>query len=130
MIVYGTLGGESCRHKEYVYRIPLLSPICYQRTEEELTVQEKHINVLVGIDMKKVDFPTLKYKEVARYRFESEENKYGQKIVKLFMTATEYTMAKKDRQVGEWIFTGPDYDYVTISKDEVLDKLLKEGACI
>jgi hypothetical protein len=130
MVIHGRIKGERCKYKEFVYRVPIQEPVSLQITEEMLSVQDRYINALAGIDMKKVRMPTLRVQEIAHYRFEIDSNKYGQQIVKLFLRPTQYTLAKSDKQVGEWVFTGPDFDmhnYPDKSIDDVfqLNNLLK-----
>jgi hypothetical protein len=110
MDIHGRIKGECCKYKEFVYKIPIREPVSLQITEEILSVHERYINALAGIDMKKVSMPTFRVQEIAHYRFRIEANEYNQRVVKLFLCPTMYTMAKHEKQVCEWTFTGPDFD--------------------
>lgn len=126
MMVYGSIKGEQCRHRGFVYLIPEYVQVSWKRTGDELSITEKYINALSGIDMKAVHPPNMKYQEVADYKFAVEgRDKFNRKVIKLYMCPNEYTIESKERQVGEWYLSGPEYDHI---KNEVFDEMLKQAA--
>jgi len=127
MIVFYKLRGEFCKYKQYVYRIPLLSPVIAQKTKDELSIRDQYINALAGVDINRVYPPSLKFQEVADCRFVIDTEMYMKKV-ELFMCSNKHTLAKRDAKIGEWRFVGPDYD--NIGFDELkLKMMVQEAAC-
>jgi hypothetical protein len=124
MIISGHVKGENCKYRNFVYKIPIQTPVSWLKTENEMSIQDRYLNVLAGIDSKQVTEQMLKTEEIVAYEFLIDEHneKFAFRKVQLFLCWNKYTMARKDTMVGEWHLYGPEYD--GIISNRVLSKLL------
>lgn len=101
----GKVDGNYCgKYYEFIYRIPVANKnISFIPLEEDLSVHERYMNALAGIDMKSVTAFEPETRSVVDYEF-VVSHRHQDWLVELFLRPRKYTMAKDSLKIGEWIF--------------------------